>query len=484
MPATATEISEQECQAIEREYYRRNLLALVQANIPNYEAGWIHHVIADELQSFFRDVIDKKSPRLMLMVPPRHGKTELASKHFPAWAFANHPDLSIIGASYASDLAARVNRDVQRIIDGATYRYAFPDIRLNSKTVRSTFEGTHLRNSEIFEIVGFSGSYRGAGVGQGITGMGADILIIDDPIKDAEQARSVRSRESIWEWYTSTAYTRLSPGAGVLVIMTRWHEDDLCGRLLDAQEADGDQWRVLRFPAIAEGDEEYRKKGEALHPKRYSLERLEAIRKAVGEYVWASLYQQRPAPRGGGMFPVDKFGILDHHPAKKEISASIRYWDKAGTRDGGAYTAGVLMHRSKDGTFVISDVQRGQWGALERERRIKQTAQVDGYGVAVWVEQEPGSGGKESAENTIRQLAGFNVRADRVTGDKESRAEPYAAQVQGGNVYLVRAEWNRAFLGEHETFPAGQYKDQVDAAAGAFAKLLDWGAGIAGLTQM
>jgi len=481
MPA-APRLTEADWQAIRAEYYRRDLLALVEHNLPGYQAGWIHRTIADELMAFFAACERGESPRLMLMVPPRHGKSELASKHFPAWAFSRNPDISIIGASYASDLAARVNRDVQRIMDGEVYRSAFPDIGLSGKAVRSTFEGSYLRNSEIFEIVDHRGSYRAAGVGQGITGMGADILIVDDPVKDAEQARSERSRNAIWEWYTSTAYTRLSPGGGVLVIMTRWHQDDLCGRLLEANENSGDQWRVIRFPAIAEQDEEHRAAGEALHPDRYPAGALEKIRGAVGEHVWASLYQQRPAPRGGGLFPVDRFEIVEHRPDRRDILMSVRSWDKAGTSGGGAYTAGVLMHKLKDGRYVIEDVVRAQLGALDRERRIRQTAEVDGYRTRVVIEQEPGSGGKESAQNTIRMLSGYNVTADRVTGDKETRAEPYAAQVQGGNVMLVRGGWNRPFMDEHEAFPAGTYKDQVDAAAGAFAHLAARGAGIEALT--
>ena len=173
------------------------------------------------------------------------------------------------------------------------------------------------------------------------------------------------------------------------------------------------------------------------------------------------------------MFPIEKFQVvpaLDH----REIKRSVRYWDKAGTADGGAYTAGVLMHLLHDGRCVIGDMRRGQWSALEREKVIKSTAEMDKRAFprhVIWVEQEPGSSGKESAEATIRMLAGWKVRADRVTGNKQDRAQPYAAQVQAGNVLLLAGEWNRAFLDEQETFPAGKYKDQVDAAAGAFNKV-------------
>jgi predicted phage terminase large subunit-like protein len=154
------------------------------------------------------------------------------------------------------------------------------------------------------------------------------------------------------------------------------------------------------------------------------------------------------------------------------IKRSVRYWDKAGTTDGGAYTAGVLMHMMHDGRLVIGYVVRGQWSALEREQKINDKAQAKGHSYQIIVEQEPGSGGKESAENTIRMLSGFRVFADRVTGSKEVRAEPFAAQVQAGNVWLVAGDWNHSFLDEMESFPSGKYKDQVDAAAGAFMRLV------------
>lgn len=206
-----------------------------------------------------------------------------------------------------------------------------------------------------------------------------------------------------------------------------------------------------------------------------------ALETETGNYVvWgfassnsAGQFQQRPTPRGGGMFPIDKFVPLDAPPAPGEIESSIRYWDKAGTdakkaAKGGAQTAGVLMHKMRDGRYVITDCTFGQWAALERERMIRSTAETDGKRVKVYVEQEPGSGGKESAEATIRNLAGFSVYADHPTGAKEVRAEPYAAQVQGGNVYLLKGAWNLPFKHEHQAFPVGKTKDMVDAAAAAF----------------
>jgi predicted phage terminase large subunit-like protein len=189
---------------------------------------------------------------------------------------------------------------------------------------------------------------------------------------------------------------------------------------------------------------------------------------------WESVYQQNPIVVGGGMLPVEKLKVVNFFDRSK-VQSTVRYWDKAAsTTEDAAYTAGVRMHSMSDGTYVISHVVRGQLSALEREEKIKAWTEIDvsEFGsYEIYVEQEPGSGGKESAENTIRMLAGYAVYADRVTGNKVVRAEPFAAQVQGGNVALVAGEWCSAFVDEAEVFPSGKWKDQVDAAAGAFAKL-------------
>src|SRR5262249_54809119 len=232
--------------------------------------------------------------------------------------------------------------------------------------------------------------------------------------------------------------------------------------------------KILRYPAIAEEDEENRLKGEALFPEHKSLEFLLEHKRAMAQASWESEYQQNPIVVGGGIFPIEKVTIIPARPNANEVVSAARYWDKAGTAGGGAYSSGVLMLRMRDGTFTVADVRRGQWSALDRERMIRQTAEVDHklYPLTkVYLEQEPGSGGKESAEASVRMLAGFRAAADRVTGAKEVRADPFAAQWQAGNVRLVSAPWNRDYLDEHEHFPAGKYKDQVDASSGAFNKI-------------
>ena len=225
--------------------------------MPNFQQGWFNRIIAQELQQFYFDVMAGKQPRLLIQAPPRSGKSELFSRRFPAWAFGKNPDLQMIAASYSADLSSRMNRDVQRIIDSQEYSDIFPDTSFSANSQASPSSNKNIRNSEIFEIAGRNGAYRSAGVGGGITGMGADIAIIDDPVKDAKEANSQTVRDSVWDWYTSTFYTRLSPKSGILLGMTRWHEDDLAGRLLEEAKKGGDQWRVVSFPAIAEEDEQY-----------------------------------------------------------------------------------------------------------------------------------------------------------------------------------------------------------------------------------
>jgi predicted phage terminase large subunit-like protein len=428
---------------------------------PKMKCGWWQQEVADELQRFYRSWLNGERPKLVLMAPPQHGKTEQL-KDFIAWVAGKQPDLKTIFATYSDELGVAVNKDLRRIMTSERYVAIFGH-RLGDRG------SGWLRNSNILEYVDHGGSFRNTTLEGQITGQGLDLGIVDDPIKGRGEASSKPVRDKTWHWFMDDFFTRFSDSAGLLMIMTRWHLDDPVGRFIERfPEA-----KILRYPAIAEEDEKNRRKDEVLFPEHKSLPFLMERRKAMSQASWESEYQQNPILVGGGMFPIEKFQIV---PAlnPSEIKRSVRYWDKAGTADGGAYTAGVLMHLLHDGRVAVGDVRRGQWSALEREKVIKSTAEMDKRAFpkySIWVEQEPGSSGKESAEATIRMLAGFNVGPDRVTGKKEDRAQPYAAQVQAGNVLLLAGGWNRAFLDEHETFPVGKYQDQVDATAGAFNKV-------------
>jgi predicted phage terminase large subunit-like protein len=386
--------------------------------------------------------------RLMLFVPPQHGKSSLATVRYPAWRLEREPALRVAIAAYNQRHANRFSRLARRI---CRERLALSDERAAVNEWETAAGGCMLA----------------VGVGAGITGNPVDLLIIDDPVKSREEAESEAYRERVWGWYVDDLCTRLQPGAPVVLIMTRWHMDDLAGRILDSQ--DGGNWTVVNLPAEAEDNDPLgRAPGEPLCPERFDAKELAWRRQVLGNSYFA-LYQQRPIPREGAMFKRAWFSRII--PSRPAGASALRYWDKSGSAASGDFTAGVLMVRDDEGFFTVADVVRGQWSSHERNQIMRQTAELDGPEVAVWVEQEPGSGGKESAEISVRELAGFAVHIERVTGAKQTRALPFAAQCEAGNVRLVRGPWVAAFIDELTSFPAGKFDDQVDAASGAFNKL-------------
>jgi len=429
--------------------------------------AWWQRDVAKHLMIFWDDFIHNRKPVLVLQAPPQHGKTEQITD-FISWCAGKNPNLKTIFGSYSDDLGIRVNMALQRTFDSDNYKKVFAKTKLNDSNV-VTVVGRWLRNSSFLEYVGHEGSFRNTTVLGQINGQGLDLGFIDDPIKGRADAQSKSIREKTWGWFTDDFFGRFSEGAGFIMIMTRWHVDDPVGRWLEHFP----NTKILRYPALATEDEEHRLKGDPLFPELKSLDFLMKRKAVLTLAGWESIYQQNPIVVGGELFPVDRFDVVTSFDRSK-IKRSIRYVDKAGTAGGGAYTAAALVHDMSDGTTVVEDVLRGQWSALEREQRLLQAAATDKQTCPryqIWFEQEPGSGGKESAENSVRRFKAYDVHTDRVTGSKEVRAEPYAAQVQAGNVKLKAANWNRDFMEEHEHFPFGQYKDQVDATAGAYNKL-------------
>lgn len=430
---------------------------------PKMKWGWFTYELSRALQEFYVDYMAGKRPILLINTPPQHGKS-LTVIDLVSWILGRHPDLKVIFTSFSDMLCNRANMQMQRVMDSFRYQDIFPGVVLPAG------KGLFRRNMSILEFEGFTGYFRATTVGGPITGEEMDIGVIDDPIKGRAEANSLKERDRVWGWLTDDFFSRFSEHAGVVVIMTRWHPDDPGGRLI---EHFGDRLRIVLFPAIAEKEETYRHIGDPLFPEHKSLDFFNMQRGLLTRASWEAMWQQHPIIVGGGLFPIEKFRtapVID----RSKIVASIRSWDKAGTvSNDAAYTAGVLMHKMSDGTYLIEHMERGRWGALDRERRIRHWAETDAAlcpNYRVIVEQEPGSGGKESAEATIRNLAGFMVIADRPTGkgSKEIRAEPFAAQVQGGNVYLVAGQWHYEFLNEAAEFPFGKFKDQIDACSAAF----------------
>jgi len=439
---------------------------------PGMKEGWFQESLAGELQTFYDSFVAGERPRLLIATPPQHGKS-LSAIDFLSWVAGKNPDCRSIFTSYSDRLGTRANLRLQRHFDSARYKEIFPGTRIAA----STKEG--MRTRDMIEYIGHDGYFRNTTTGGPITGESLDLSVVDDPVKSREEANSPTMRNKLWAWFTDDLFTRFSEDSALLLIMTRWHIDDIAGRLIDADQG----FKVVSFPAIAEVDDldGHRKAGGALFPEHKSLEFLHERKKIMISTSWEALYQQNPVVQEGDMIKAERLAIVDTIPGA--IKESVRYWDKAGTDGGGCFTAGVLMHKLTDGKFVIADVIRGQWSAGRREETIKQTANADGTGVCVWIEQEPGSGGKESAENTVINLAGFVIKVERVTGSKEVRAEPFAAQVEQGNVMILKAAWTKAFIDEARLFPNGKFKDQIDAAGGAFNKMtlekkntgmLDW----------
>lgn len=453
-------------EVLERRQARSSLLNFTVYTKPDYIVNWHHRLMCEYLDRFVSGEIS----RLMFFVPPRHGKSELVSRRLPAYLFGQNPDISIISCSYSADLASRMNRDVQRIIDSLEYARLYPGTCLNASNIRtSAASGNYLRNSDIFEIVGRSGVYRSTGVMGGITGMGALVGLLDDPIKNRDEAKSRVYRDKVWEWYTSTFYTRLEKDAQILLTMTRWHEDDLAGRIIAQTEEDDihDEWMIVKLPAVAEPttfDGDTRAPGEPLWPWKYDSDRLQLIKRTLGSYDWSALYQQHPVPAGGGLFKREWFKIVTEYP---QDANRVRYWDMAATENGGDWTAGALV-AERDGLIFILDIRHTQASPRRVEELIRQTAMMDGKQVPIRWEEEGGSSGKIVSDHlTRRVLFGYNAKGIRSTGSKVFRAEPVAALAEAGNVYLVKGTWNANFLDEISTFPVGSHDDQVDAVSGA-----------------
>jgi predicted phage terminase large subunit-like protein len=418
-----------------------------------------------ELEKFHRAFVAGKRPKLAIMTPPQHGKT-WGVEDFIAWNAGLHPNWKTIYASYSDDLGMLRNFNLKRLFQSERYRNIFPSFRIDKPGWQC--------NSNLIEYVGGPGSFRNTTVNGPITGMELNLGVLDDFVKGRAEASSKTRRDHTWHWFTDDFMSRFAADSALLIICTRWHVDDLLGRYIAKDPA----IRQIIFPAIAEEDEKYRKKGEALFPALKPLSFLLERKALMTQASWEAEYQQHPYLVGGGMFPVDLFRTIQVFD-RREIKASVLAVDKAGTAGGdGAYTAIVLMHKMKNGQFVIERVVRGHWSALEREKMIKQCVETDYANMGrnrvsyqIVIEIEPGSGGKESYETSARNLAGYNVVGHRPTGDKAVRAEPFAAQVQGGNFLLHAGPWQEDFIEEAESFPNGPHLDQIDAAAMAFNHL-------------
>jgi predicted phage terminase large subunit-like protein len=438
---------------------RKRLLPFVERFNPDYLAGWVHKDICQRLEKFSEQVANKESPRLMLFMPPRHGKSTLASVAFPAWHLGRHPNHEFISCSYSGSLAMNFSRKVRQLLREPVYKNVFEKARLDkdSQSIESwqTTQG---------------GGYVAAGVGGGITGKGAHVMVIDDPVKNREDAESDNNRDATWDWYTSTAYTRLSPGGGILVILTRWHDDDLAGRLLKQAEEGADQWEVIKYPAIAETDETFRKYGESLHPERYNVDALEQIRKAIGPRDWSALYQQNPVSDEGDYFSRD---MIRYYEDEDIEYAQLNYycaWDLAiGQRDRNDYSVGIVVGVDEYDNLFVVDVVRGKYDGFELVEQILDLYETWRPGI-VGIERghiEMALGPflqKRTRERGLSEAYFKDLKVGR--RDKEARARAIQGRMQQGMVYFPKdAVWTGTMVAELLRFPNGAHDDQVDALA-------------------
>lgn len=415
---------------------------------PSYHWEWPHIIyICQQLDRLTRGEIDK----LMLFLPPRHGKSETVTVRYSAWRLERNPETRIIIGAYNQFLANTFSRKIKRIVQ------ARQPLAKDRVAVEQWETAT-------------GGGVRAVGVGGGITGMGGSLIVIDDPTKNRAEAESEVYREGVWNWYVDDLYTRREPGAKLLLIQTRWHHDDLAGRILASD--DGPNWTVVSLPAEAEEDDPLgRSLGAALCPERFDEKALAEIHTVLGsDYI--ALYQQRPTARGGDFFKRVWFPIIDIAPVNGKC---VRFWDLAATEAKQGkdpdWTAGAKL-MLKDGITYIADIQRTRATPQGVEYLIRQTAELDGKNVPIFMEQEPGNSGVSQIDYYRRNvLQGWPFYGTRATGSKEVRAAPLASQAEGGNVRLVRGAWNAAFLEEIETFPHGKHDDQIDSVAGAYNQL-------------
>lgn len=444
------------------------------------EPEWNWHIpyLCEQIQTVLERVIlnQPKAYDLIINVSPGESKSTITSVMITPWLWTRMPHARTINGSYQFDLSLEMSRKARDIIQSEKYKETFPHVQIRKD-----------QNTKGNFVTTAKGQRISTSTGAGITGKHAHVIVVDDPL-DPNQAASELELKEANNWMTNVLLSRkvnkrVTP---LILVMQRLHQDDPTGnRLQSAINSEGkDRVKHICLPATDDYKirpsylKKYYKDG-LMNPIRCPQEVLDEVKSVSGERLLACQYGQDPKPVDGGMFKLDRIRIEKSPPT--DLKKVVRYWDKAGTLDGGCYTVGLKMglqeiDRAKQRlpplrVFWILDIRRFRLDATEREKVIFDTARYDGPEVEVVVEEEGGSGGKESAQATVSNLAGFRVRRDKPVGDKALRADPASAQWNNYCFRLVEGPWNADYLDEMEYFPYSTYKDQGDATSGAFAHL-------------
>lgn len=420
-------------------------------------------------------VYNGECARLLLHLPPRYSKTEIGVVNFMAWALGKQPDSEFLHISYSGELADGNSWNAREVVQDELYREIFPECSLMPGS-RAQGHWRTTRDGVVY-ATGFDGTLTGKGAGKMRSPTDqrfGGAIVIDDPHKAGEALSETMLRNVRTGFQTTIESRKNDARTPIIVIMQRLHEHDLAGWLESG--GNGEKWEVVRIPVYEQidtglvdeqGQPVYRD-GDPIWPEKHSRETLEAM-EAANPYVFAGQYRQRPAPPAGGNFKPEKLGVLDALPAGCRMF--VRGWDLAASKDGGAaFTVGLKLARTPEGRTVICDVVRARGGPDEVRAMIKNTADADGNITLQSLPQDPGQAGKVQVSDLAKMLLGHRVKFSPETGDKVTRADPFASQVNVGNVDLLRGPWNDALRNEMRSFPNG-FKDQIDAASRAFAEM-------------
>jgi predicted phage terminase large subunit-like protein len=479
--------------AVIRELNNRSLYHFLQYFWPvvsaqKFQSNWHIEYLCSELEKVGGRV-GRREPKeydLLINIPPGSTKTVTCSIMFPVWCWTKWPFMRFITASYSGALSLESADYSRELIRSQEFQEIYPDLIIKEdKDVKSNFR---IAKKE-YLFVGRppktipGGNRYSTSVGGTLTGFHADIIIWDDALNPTQAASDIELANAN-HWIEQTLSTRKTDKdiSVTIGIQQRLHQNDPSGHILSKLK---ENIKHICIPGEARNFKKQIKPPELynyyiddlMDPNRLSWKTLKDLEADLGQYGYAGQIGQDPTPPGGGMFKVDRFIIQtpNNIPKRSEIIQTVRYWDKAGTENAGAYTAGVKMSKLTNGRYFVWDVKRGRWASHEREAIIRNVAEADGIDVEVVVEQEPGSGGKESAEGTVRNLDGFIIRVDKPSGtegNKVRRADPYSVQVNNGAFYLLLGDWNRSYIDEHRFFPYSTYKDQVDASAAGYNRLV------------